>query len=49
MTKSISLTAKIYEIIETDEMKSEYQDAADIRIKEIVMSINMIINNERNE
>ena len=47
--KSISLNAKINEITKADEMKSGYRDAINIKIKEIVTSIDMIVNNEKNE
>ena len=49
MTKLISLNAKINEITEADEMKSEYQKIANVKIKEIVTSINIIVDNEKNE
>ena len=49
MTKSIFLNAKINEIIKTDAMKSEYRDAADVKIKKIVTSINMIVKDRENE
>ena len=49
MTKSISLNVKINKIIRVNEMKNEYRNAADVRIKEIIISINMIVNNEKNK
>ena len=49
MTKSIFLNAKINEITKADEMKNEYQSFANVRIKEIVTSINMIVNDKENE
>ena len=49
MTKSISLNAKINEITEVNEIKNEYRDAANVKIKKIVTSINMTINDEKNE
>ena len=49
MTKSIFLNAKIDEIIKANEMKSEYRDAADVRIEKIVISINIIVDDEKNE
>ena len=49
MMKSISLNAKVDKIIKINEMKSEYRDAADVKVEEIVTSINMIINNIENE
>ena len=49
MTKSIFLNAKINEIIKADEMKSEYQDVVNVKIKEIVTSINMTADNEESK
>ena len=49
MTKSIFLNAKINKIIKVNEMKSEYRNAADVKIKEIITSINVIVNDEENE
>ena len=49
MTKSISLNAKINEITKANEMKNEYRNVADVKIKEIITSINMIVNDEENE
>ena len=49
MTKLISLNAKINEIIKTDEMKNEYRSTADVKIKKIITSINMIVNDKENE
>ena len=49
MTKSISLNAKINEITKTDEMKNEYRNNANVKIKEIVTSINMIVDDESNK
>ena len=49
MTKSIFLNAKINEITKADEMKNEYQNIANVRIKEIITSINTIIDNKENE
>ena len=49
MTKLIFLNAKINEITETNEMENEYQSAADVKIKEIITSINIIINDEEDE
>ena len=49
MTKLIFLNAKINEITKADEMKNEYRNAADVKIKEIVTSINIIVDNEKNE
>ena len=47
--KSIFLNAKINEITKADEMKSEYWNAADVKIKKIVTSINMIVDNGKNK
>ena len=49
MTKSIFLNAKINEITKTDEIKNEYQNAANVKVEEIVTSINMIIDDEEDE
>ena len=49
MTKSISLNAKINKITKADEIKSECRNAADVRVKEIVTLINMIVNNKEDE
>ena len=49
MTKSIFLNAKINEITEVNKMKNEYRNTADIKIKEVVTSINMTVDNEENE
>ena len=49
MTKLIFLNAKINEIIKADEMKNEYQNVADVKIKEIVTSINVIVDDRENE
>ena len=49
MTKLISLNAKINEIIKVNEMKSGYRDVADVKIKEIVTSINIIVNDKENK
>ena len=40
---------KINEIVKADEIKNEYRNAADVKIKEIVISINIIVDNKRNE
>ena len=47
--KSISLNAKINKIIKADEMKNEYRNAANIKTKEIITSINVIVNDEKNK
>ena len=49
MTKSISLNAKINEVTNTNEMKNEYRDVANIKIEKIVTSINMIVDDKENE
>ena len=49
MTKLIILNVKINEIIEIDEMKNEYQNAADVKIKKIVTSINMSFDDKKDE
>ena len=49
MMKSISLNAKINKITKADEMKSGYRNAADVKIKKIITSINVIVDDERNE
>ena len=49
MTKSISLNAKIDEIIKANEMKNEYQNVANVKVKEIIMSINITVNDENKE
>ena len=49
MIKSIFLNAKINEIIKADEIKSEYRNATDAKVKKIVTSINMTVNNEKNK
>ena len=49
MTKSISLNAKINKVTKVNEMKNEYRDAADVKVKKIVTSINIIIEDEKYE
>ena len=49
MMKSISLNAKINEITKADEMKNEYRNIADVKIKEIVTLINIIIHDEKDK
>ena len=49
MTKLIFLNAKINEITKTDEMKSEYRDAANVRFEKIVMLTNMTVNNKEDK
>ena len=49
MTKLISLNAKINEIIKVNEMKNEYRGAADVKIKKIVTSINILVKDEESE
>ena len=49
MTKSISLKTKIDEVTEVNEKKNEYRNAADIKIKEIITSINLIIDDKKDE
>ena len=49
MTKLIFLNAKINKVIKADEIKSEYQNVTDVKIKKIIISINLIIDNEENE
>ena len=43
------MNAKINKVTEANEIKSEYQNTADVKIKEIVTTINMIVDDERNE
>ena len=49
MTKSIFLNAKMNEITKQDEMKNEYRNAVNIKIKEIVTLINMTVDDKENE
>ena len=49
MTKSIFLNIEINKIIKADEMKSEYRDAANVKIEKIVTSINVTVNDKENE
>ena len=49
MTKLIFLNAKIDKVTKVNEMKSEYRDVADVKIKKIVTLINITINNKRNK
>ena len=49
MTKSIFLNAKIDEITKVNEMKSEYRDAANVRIEKVVTLINVIADDKENE
>ena len=49
MTRSIFLNAKINEIIKADKMKNEYQNIVNVKIEEIVTSINIIINNKEDK
>ena len=47
--KSIFLNAKINEITEANEKKNEYRNTTDVKLKEIVTSINMTVDDEENE
>ena len=49
MTKSISLNSKINEVTEADEMKNEYRNVINVKIEEVITSINMIADDEENE
>ena len=50
MTKLFSLNAKINEVTKVNEMKNEYRNATDIKMKKIIISINIIVNDKkRNE
>ena len=49
MTKLIFLNAKIDEITKANEMKSEYRSVVDVKVEEIVTSINRIVNDKENE
>ena len=49
MTKSISLNAKINEVTEANEMKNEYRNVANVKIKNIVTSINVTTDDKENE
>ena len=49
MTKLISLNAKIIEIIKINKMKNGYRDVADVKIKKIIISINIIVNDKKSE
>ena len=47
--KSISLNVKINKNIKINEIKNEYRDVADVRIKEIITSINIIVDDRENQ
>ena len=49
MTKLISLNAKIDEVTKINKMKSEYRNVTNVKIKEIITSINVIVNNKKSE
>ena len=49
MTKSIFLNAEINEIIKASEIKNGYRDAVDVKIKTIVISINIIVDDKENK
>ena len=49
MTKSVFLNAKINEITRVNEMKNKYRNVTDIRIEKIIISINIIVDDEENE
>ena len=49
MTKSIFLNEKINKVTKADKMKSEYRSAADVKIKKIVTSRNICVNDKENE
>ena len=47
--KLISLNEKINKITEVNEIKNEYRDVANVKIKEIVILINVTPDIKRNE
>ena len=47
MIKPISLNERINEIIEINEIKSEYRNATDVRAEEIIILINVIVNDRK--
>ena len=47
--KLIFLNAKINEVTKINEMKSEYRNVADVRVKEIIILINVIVDDEKDE
>ena len=47
MTKLIFLNVKIDEITKVNEMKNEYRDVADVKVKEIITSINVIVDDRK--
>ena len=49
ITKSIFLNAKINEVTKVNEIKSGYRNVVNIKIKEVITSINVIADNEENE
>ena len=49
MTKSIFLNTKINEVTEANEIKSEYRNTVNVKIKKIVMSINVTADDEKSE
>ena len=49
MMKLIFLNTKINEVTEANKMKSKYRNIADVKIEEIVTSINMIVNDKKDE
>ena len=49
MTKSIFLNAEINEITKAYEMKNEYRNAADVKVEEVVTSINIIVDDGKNK
>ena len=49
MTKLIFLNAKINEITRAGGMKSEYRNVADVRVEEIVTSIDVTVDSKKNK
>ena len=47
--KLIFLNAKINEITKINEIKNEYRDVADVKIKKIVTSINVTVDDKESE
>ena len=49
MTKLIFLNPKIDKVTKANEIKNEYRNVADVKIKKIVTSINMIGDDKEDE
>ena len=49
MTKLIFLNAKIDEVTKANEMKNEYRDVVNVKIKKIITSIDIIVDDKEDK